>query len=193
MTERNEPGTVPTMLLQCLSDGSCRSLGELDACLDAGYQQIANAAYAFIRRGFLERIEHGCYQLTPEGLEGAKSGFVANTRPYRPYRQNLRKRLKDSMRQRAWNAMRISGSFTIGDIVIACAKDELWPEKNLHRYFRALKAAGYLAELPRRVRGFKRYRLLKDTGPNAPAELQAQKAVLDYNLSEKGEVVPCAR
>ncbi|WP_275789745.1 hypothetical protein [Pararhizobium gei] len=193
MRERSKPGTVPTLLLQCLADGSCQSLAELDAGLDADYRQIANAAYAFISRGFLERAEHGCFQLTPAGMAAAESGFVVNTRPLRTYQPHLRKRPKNNMRQRAWNAMRISVSFTIGDIVIACVRDEICAEKNLQRYFRALKAAGYLAEMPRRIGGFKRFRLIKDTGPQAPAELQKRRALIDYNLSEKGEIVSCIK
>ena len=106
---------------------------------------------------------------------------------------------RETLRQRAWNAMRMSGAFTIGDIVMAAASgSERDADNNLQRYFCALVKARYLTVLPVRARGtkptsngFKRFRLLKDTGPIAPVYRANKGCLFDHNLGERGESIPC--
>lgn len=190
-------GEIPTTVLHALADGSCRTIDQLDVALDLSRRQISNGAASLILRGYAERVEAGCYQLTPAGSEAAERGETIKPGPWRPDTGKIRKPQQDTLRQRAWNAMRMSATFTIGDIVMAAARDDADPESNVQRYLRHLKNAGYVAELPTRQRGthltsngFKRFRLIRDTGPSAPAYRAGKNTIHDYNLRED---VPCGR
>lgn len=194
-----QPGTVPTTLLNALADGSCRTMDELDSCVDLTRRQISDGAGSLIMRGLLERVEVGCYQLTLKGRQAVADGVVIRSGPIRSDTCKCRAPWKRTLRQHAWNAMRMSGSFTIGELVVASATGkEGDPEANLGRYLRVLVRAGYVAELPVRApgtkptsNGFKRFRLIKDTGPSAPIWRNKTKDLFDYNLGDSGEVVPC--
>jgi len=187
------PGEIPTTLLCTLGDGSCRTIDELDRMLALSRRQISDGAACLVMRGLLERIEVGCYQLTPAGREAAARGDIISAGPWKPDTTKARKPWRNSFRQRAWNAMRMSATFTIGDIAMAAARSEdANPQNNLQRYFRLLCTAGYLADLPARQRGtgFKRYRLIRDTGPLAPSFSDKNSAIHDHNT---GGFVPCRK
>lgn len=197
MSEKLDVGAIPTMILHHLASGACRTIDELADSLPLNRGQISNGARALVFRNQLERIETGCYQLTASGVAAAASGEVIKAGPWRPDTCKVRKRWPDTFRQRLWNAMRMSVTFTIGDIVIAAKRDDRDPEDNAGRYIRQLKSAGYIAELPTRQKGtrltsngFKRFRLIKDTGPFAPVFRPRTKAVHDYNNQED---VPCGK
>ena len=93
--------------------------------------------------------------------------------------------------------MRLRRRFVLADLVSdAATADDRNPEDNLLRYLRALRRAGYIAELPNRAagtaptsNGFKRWMLAKDTGPRAPIILSKVAAIRDQNT---GEDVPCS-
>jgi hypothetical protein len=198
MTARLENGTLPTTLLHCLADGSCKTIDELDATLSLDRGQISDGAFRLVIRGYVERIEKGCYQLTQAGIEAAARGEVLKSGPIRPDTVSVRKPVVDTFRQRIWTAMRMGGVFTIGDIVmVAATAEDKDPENNASWYVRRLKAAGYVIELPIRQRGtkltssgYKRWRLLKDTGIKAPVYRPKTKTLHDYN---SGEDVPCSK
>ena len=68
---------------------------------------------------------------------------------------------------------------------------------NLRRYMRALCLTGFLVEMPTRERGtaetsngYKRYRLMNDTGDIAPTYRNQKHEVFDHNTRE---VTPCQR
>ncbi|MCA1492727.1 hypothetical protein I6F11_17540 [Ensifer sp. NBAIM29] len=190
-----EPGALPTTILQHLADGSCQTIDALAANLPLDRGQISDGAAKLVLRGYLERIEVGCYQLTPAGREAAERGEVIKSGPWRADTVKVRNAVRNTFRQRVWTAMRMSGAFTISDLVIAAAAGDDDPDDNASRYIRRLKAAGYVVELPTRQKGtrltsngFKRYRLLKDTGPQAPVYRPKTQTLHDYNT---GEGVPC--
>lgn len=193
------PGTVPTTLLTALRDGSCQTVDELNTKLPFNRRQISDGASSLIMRGLLERIEIGCYRLTRDGKKAAEEGRVISSGPYRPDRGKCRAPQQNTLRQRAWNVMRMGNAFTIGDLVMAaCVGSEKNAESNLQRYLKRLAHAGYVAELPVRVRGtkltsngFKRFRLIRDTGPIAPVLRPKKRDFFDHNLGDAGEAVPC--
>jgi hypothetical protein len=191
------PGAIPTTILHHLSDGSCQTIDAIEAALGLTRRQISDGAAKLILRGYVERTEVGCYQLTSAGAEAQRNGVVITSGPWRPDTVKVRKPVRDTFRQRVWNAMRMSGTFTVGDLVVAAARDELDAENNTSWYLRRLAAAGYVIELPIRQKGtrltssgFKRWRLIHDTGPIAPAYRRKLDAVHDYNT---GKDVGCAR
>lgn len=91
----------------------------------------------------------------------------------------------------------MSVTFTIGDIAMAAASaKDANAEDNVQRFLNVLRHAGYVVELPIRQRGtrltsngFKRFRLLKNTGPLAPG-VRRRDCIHDWNT---GEDVPCAK
>lgn len=195
MAERQEAGALPTTILRELADGRCHTIDALAARLTLDRGQISDGMARLILRGLGERIEAGCYQLTQAGLEANARGDVIKPGPWRADTAKVRKPVRNTFRQRLWTAMRMSGTFTIGELVIAAARDDVNPEDNASRFIRRLKSAGYIAELPSRQKGtrvtstgFKRYRLLKDTGPQAPQYRPTKDILHDYNT---GEDLPC--
>lgn len=182
-------GEIPTMILHHLGDGTCQTIDQLDAALPLNRRQISDGAAMLIKRDYLDRIEAGCYCLTPSGLAAAQRGERVTSGPIGALTGKSRRPPRDTFRQRAWNAMRISVTFTIGDLAIVAAKGDKNPESNLVNFLGALRRAGYVAELPVRQRGthltsngFKRFRLMRDTGPIAPVWNNRLRALWDHNL-----------
>lgn len=195
MTERSDRGQIPTIILHCLADGACRTMDELDELLDLNRRQISDGAARLVMRDYVERIEVGCYQLTVSGLEAAKAGTTIKCGPIGPHTGRTKKPGGDTFRRRLWNAMRVGGAFTIPDLIMAARRDDAAPESNAASYIRHLVAAGYLVELRQRQRGshltsngFKRFRLILNTGPIAPVWSNKRRTLHDYNT---GEDVPC--
>ena len=198
-TQTHLPGAIATTILQTLVDGSCQTIDVLENETQFNRRQISDGASSLIYRGLLERVETGCYQLTAEGLEAAKTGIQIKSGPIKPDTAKSRKPWPDTLRQRAWNVMRMSATFTIGELVTAAAqKRDAKPTLNLQRYLASLKRVGYVLELAQRApgtkltsNGFKRYRLIQDTGPIAPIWRVRSGELFDHNLSDNGEVVAC--
>lgn len=195
MADRLDPGELPTTILRCLADGACRTIDELDDLLDLTRRQISDGAARLILRDYAERVEIGCYQLTAAGLEVAQAGTTIKCGPLGPHTCKSKKPGKDTFRRRLWNAMRVGGTFTIPDLVMAARRDDADPTGNATRYVRRLVTAGYIQELPQRERGvrptsngFKRFRLVRNTGPIPPAWSPKRKVLHDYNTRED---VPC--
>lgn len=190
-----EPGEIPTTILHHLCEGECQTIDQIVSALRLTHRQVSNGAGKLILRNYLERVEIGCYQLTRDGLTAKHNGTVITSGPWRPDTAGTRKPVRDTFRQRLWSAMRMSGAFTIGELVMAASRDDADPENHTGRYLRYLKAAGYVVELPVRAKGthqtsngFKRYRLLKNTGPTAPLYQAKHRSLHDYN---SGEDIPC--
>jgi hypothetical protein len=198
MIDRLEPGEIPNAVLHSLADGACRTMDELHGMLDLSRRQISDGAAKLVLRDYLERVEAGCYQLTPAGITAAQSGTKISSGPWRGDTARVRKPVRNTFRRRLWNVMRMGGVFTIADLVMAAAREEdARPENNAARYVSYLVRAGYVEEQRTRKRGtkltssgFKRYRLVRNTGPLAPAYSPKRKVLHDYN---KREDVPCGK
>lgn len=189
------PGTLPNTVLHSLTNGTCRTMDDLVSDLGLSRRQVSDGAAKLVLRGYLERVEAGCYRLTAAGLAAAAAGEVIKSGPYRKHTDKAREALPDTFRQRLWTAIRMSGAFTIGDVVMAATRGDKDAESNAGRYLRYLIRAGYVAELPVRQpgtrmtsNGFKRYRLIKNTGQIAPIYRGLTGEIYDYNT---GECAPC--
>lgn len=165
---------------------TARTMDELAAQLPMSRKAIAMAAGKLIQRRFLERLETGVYQLTEEGK--AALGEPLTSAPHRG-RRALRT-VPDSLRQRAWNAMRLNAArFSVPDLVtLAATAQDGKPEDNLRRFCNQLAKAGYLQLLPARARasaptsnGHRQWRLARDTGAKAPRFVGKQAAFFDGN------------
>jgi hypothetical protein len=139
----------------------------------------------------VERDHNGALILSDRGRSFLREG-EAHARPFLASPTGARKPVADSLRQRAWAAMRLSGRFTVGSLVILAGRSgERTPDDNLRRYIRGLMRAGYVCRLPQRQSGpltgaaaAHQYRLIRDTGPVAPVMRHRCKLLFDPNLGQ---------
>lgn len=196
MVDRYHPGKAPTALLQLLADGAILTVPEVEARVDLTRRQISNAAACLHRRGYLHWLGAGRYQLNEAGMAAAAAGEVITSGPLGP--RSKARDVRNTLRERAWRSMRIRRRFTVSDLVCDAALDsDRKPANNIQRYLGALRAAGYVVELPRRAdglaltsNGFKRWMLAKDTGPRAPVILSKRPAIHDFNTGEDVSCTP---
>lgn len=189
-------GVLPTTILNALADGSCRTMDDLVAELGLSRRQVSDGAARLAYRKYLCRMERGCYQLTDAGLAAAATGEVITSGPLGPDTGSVRNKVSNTFRDRAWRAMRVRRQFTVGDIAAdAATETDRNPRNNVARFLCFLRQAGYVTELRSRQSGtrltspgYKRFSLLRDTGPLAPAFRPKTGMLHDYNL---GEDVPC--
>lgn len=194
MGVRYHPGTAPTALLKLLGDGSCRCLNEVAEALGLNARQVTTAASCLLRRDYLMRMAIGCYQLTEAGLDASRAGEVITSGPIvRNEKPNV---YSNSLRQRAWRAMRIRRRFTVPDLVADAANDDdRQATGSIQGFLSALRRVGVVTELPVRAKGtangtngFKQWSLSKDVGPLAPILTCKGRTVHDPNT---GKDLPC--
>lgn len=191
------PGALPTAIMRHLADGACLTIDELSVALDLTRRQVSDGAAKLAARKYLLRMAKGCYRLSETGLEAAAAGEVITCGPTGPDTKPVRTKVRNTFRDRAWRSMRIRRQFTLADVIADAATDaDTNSDSNMRRYLQFLKQAGYVAELRSRQpgtrmtsNGFKRYALVKNTGPLAPVYRPKVSALHDYNI---GEDVPCA-
>lgn len=183
--------TIQNRVLYAIGD-ACLTLPELSDRLVLDRSSVGQAAALLIQRGYIERIERGCFQATAEGADAIRqgvrieSGVTGPDRATRPPKRN-------SIRQRAWNAMKIARTFTINDIVAAVARPTDGDvTENLRRYFCGLTKGGYLTKETRRragtapsSNGYLVYRLERNTGLLAPVISQKHGTIVDFNEAAK--------
>lgn len=187
--------TVQTRILHALGD-ACVLIGDLAAELELPRDQVSQAAALLIGRGLVERVERGCFQLTEVGQAAVSAGETIETGVTGPSRA-LRKPRRQSIRQRAWNAMKIQRTFTVPSLTTAVATAQDGDvEENLRRYCAELCKAGVLSVSSRREpgtapssNGFAVYTLARLLGPLAPVYSRARRAIHDFN---SGADLPCA-
>lgn len=195
--ERAETGSAAMTLLRALSETGSRQIGDLAASLKRSRRQISKAAAQLALRGWISRASNGSgiYSITPAGIVALTEGKTVTSGPAGSERKVTT--FRDTLRGRAWLAMRARRRFTVGDIVIdasSSTKTDL-DRANIARYIKRLSQSGYIAELPRRQRGtapsspgYKVFILRKDTGRNPPIYREADNAIFDPNT---GENLPC--
>lgn len=197
-----------TAVLNALAPGDCLTLDRFGEALgDLTHRQITNAAARLVERGLVERVERGCFRLTPEGAAAREAGLVIRSGPRGPMAR--RRPVRNSLQARLWRAMRVKGKFTIPALLELAARDEKNPRHAAEKFIGALERAGYLLRLSRREpgtsptsNGFVRWSLIKDTG-DLPPMPRRDGTLYDPNTGEvcspantnggeaAGEVAPC--
>jgi len=183
--------TTQMDLLRTLEPGHC--LTSLNLKVATGYdgRRVADAIGKLVSKGLVERKQVGCFQLTKAGHAFLESGEELTSGPNGPLTGQRKPNKRATVRQRAWNVMRMGNVFTVPDLLLAVlTADDGDPTSNLQRYIKALVGAGYVVELPARKRGtsltsngFKRYRLIKNTGEIAPSVTSPNNTVSDRNVA----------
>lgn len=174
----------------------CEVIADIAAALDLTHVQVGKATGELIARGYLERVERGCFQLTSEGAQAVRDGVRICSGSNGPV-TGIRKPVRGTLRQRAWKAMQIQRVFTIPDLAMIVSRDNPAAAYNsLQAYLRQLVAAGYVMRSLRKApgtaitsNGFNRFSLVRDTGPRAPVYSKKRGAFHDFNT---GEDVPCS-
>lgn len=169
---------------------ACMTIDALADELGLSNRQVSDAASGLIKRGYLERAEIGCFRLTEEGAEATVLGVSITSGPNGPVSKQ-RKPMRNTLRQRAWTAIRMQRKFTVPDLMIAATiGNESDPENNLQRYVSGLAKAGVVRKLRGNVPGtaisspgFQRYALVQDLGDVAPTLRRA--AIYDHNANRE--------
>lgn len=184
-------------IIRSIGPAQCLTTGEIASLVGLPNKQVATACCRLITGRIIERVEVGCFRLTPEGQKVEAGERKLRSGPRAPL-TGPRVPRTTTLRQRAWNAMRLTRRWTVGEIAtLAATGGERQPEAHLVKWFGLLVKAGYVAELPRRApgtaptsNGAKCWALIKDTGEIAPI-VRPDGSSYDYNLG--CEVPPCSR
>lgn len=153
--------------------------------------QVEKAALKLHKHLLLEKTSRGCHKLTEAGIAAAAEGKRLRSGPTEWVGPKVH---KDSIRIRAWRAMKLKGKFSLPDLCMLCAKGgEKDIYSNLRKYVKALEDAGYLIRLSLRESGTAitsngnvRWWLSpeKVTGLQAPVWSAKNKTIYDPNTEE---------
>lgn len=188
----NAETTHQTKVLHHLGDNTCKTIDAIATELGLKHRQISWIAKKLIDKGYLERVELGCFQLTVAGQQAVSDGVQITSGPNAPH-SKAKEPSRNTLRQRAWNIIRIQRRFTIPDLqTTATIGDEKLAENNLQRYCNVLCKAGVLRRLPRRQKGtahgsngFAQFVLVRDLGAIAPVYRANAKSIFDHNSGEE--------
>lgn len=191
--------TTQMAVLTELQSGQPIAIDDLDARLGIERRFIVNSTVRLIYADLIERTEMGVYRITQAGIAQLASGEpIKSGRPGK--RPGYSRKNQRSLRQRLWNTMRSFSTgeackaFSLPDLITVCLngdEDEAAAYNNAQQYLRALKKTGYLLSLTQRQKGtrpgsngFQRFKLVRDTGRDAPVVRQSERAVFDPNTRE---------
>lgn len=179
-------GIGQTVLVEIVRGSS--QLSVLAAALGTDRNDVVMAVQGLKRRGLVTIVSPGEYAATEAGR-----AFLSEGRRVASGQASARPRQKTrGLRQRAWWVLRARSVVTVPDLLSTLADGtEKNAGKNLGRYLAALVGAGFVAELETRApgvaatsNGYKRYKLLRNNGRQAPVVRQRQRAVFDPNTGE---------
>lgn len=160
-------------------------------------KQVINACEKLVTHGFMIRqtysdgkVKPGKFRLTDEGRIALEAGANLKSGPKKP--SGKARDTAGSLREKVWRLLRIRQKASVPEVVgllcdgEATAKTIETTTNNVQKYLRALRATGYLIEMRREPgtkptsNGFKRYLLVRDTGPLAPTR-RGKDCVYDPN------------
>lgn len=185
-------GTEQQTLLNALDRAECRTVEYLAELTGLSRKRVVAAAGRLIGRDFATRAEVGCFTLTEAGEKARTEGFVIKSGPKGRLTGLSRRPKRTTIRDRIWNALRIRGKASVQDLLELVGGEDGAPSvDSIQRYLRGLVRAGHLREMARRdpgtaltSNGYKRYQLLRDTGPAAPQLRDRTNTVFDPNTRE---------
>ncbi len=148
---RQPPGTLQMQVLQTLSQTACKTPATLADETALERKQVVKIAAALVMRGLADRRERGCYVRNNVGEAFLLSGQKITSGPIGS-RENEppRRRVKRTVRQSAWHAIRIEKKFTLSDIMadVACQGDGLKQlQGNIGRFVNRLADMRRLPEI----------------------------------------------
>lgn len=173
--------------LRALAEGPLLT-GELAKALGLATDKAGQVCRCLRARGLVRTYER-IHELTAAGRQAVKRGEEITCGPAKGA-----VRRGESLRARAWRAMRIKEKFSLDDLLtLLCDGTEKAAESNLKDFLRVLERAGYLMELKRRGGdGSRRWWLAKDTGLQAPSWNRLTRTLADPNTGEVYRVASLA-
>lgn len=171
------------------ADAAGLRFDQINAAVTAGGNGLVDCLGRLRRRKLIE-LDARRYRLTAAGRAFLAAGKSFVSGPRGAY--TGKRLVKNTLRERVWRAIRIRRKFSAFEILPLAVKGERDAESNARKYFRVLTRAGYLSELPTRQHGdtpagsgFKRFLLVRDSGPQAPCWLPSRGIVFDPNTEEE--------
>ena len=168
-------------------------------------KQVSNACDKLVTHGYLFRqtysdgkVKPGKFRLTNEGRIAWEAGANRKSGPKGP--SGKPRNTAGSLREKVWRLLRIRQKASVPEVVAllcdgnATAQEIECATNNVQKYLRALRATGYLTDMRREPgskptsNGFKRYLLVRDTGPLAPTR-RGKDCVYDPNEEREYGVV----
>lgn len=189
MTTTDAPivATRQLPIVEVLAKGGCLTTLEIGEATGIERRRVADACCRLITRGWIARRERGCFELTTTGREALAAGETITSGPRGTLTQaEPRRPQRETGRDRIWRAIRISRKVSLADIETLTGVSHA----NAARMVWALERAGYLAPLRPEPgtaptsNGFRRWLLIRDSGPAAPVYRSALGVVHDRNTGE---------
>lgn len=188
--------TSQQSVIESMKTDHIHSMSELAEATGLKSYLVALATRKLIKRGLIKREAPGRFRLTSAGRKHKHEGSVIagsiNFNGIPPPARN-------TLRFRLWNALRNEEKAQTVDQLLEMAVngEETSPHNNACTYLRALETAGYVVRMARKAKGpartspgLIRFRLVRDTGPDAPVWRPKRLALYDPNT---GEETPCNR
>lgn len=170
---------VDRIILELLN-GQSRPAREIASLLELSPDRVTKTCNRLVRRGLLA-TGSSAYSITETGKAAACKEPVDGTA-----KGSLACRFRDSLRARAWRVMRMKEWWSLDELLMTVADGtESDPGRNLSRYIRALRKAGYLIASQRDNH---RYHLALNTGRLAPALNSTERTLTDPNTGERFHV-----
>ena len=182
-------GSRQMEIARLLEPGPCLTVDEMVERTSYPRRSVVDACSCLVRRGWVDRLERGCFTLSSDGRHALASGETITSGPTGPLTVRARRPKRRTARDRMWSAIRITRKFDFArleEISGATAS-------NVQRFVLALCRAGYLAELRRQPgevpssNGFKRWLLIEDPGPQTPT-IKADGRIWDPNRRQFREI-----
>ncbi|SNR59405.1 hypothetical protein SAMN04488503_0225 [Humidesulfovibrio mexicanus] len=169
--------------LRALSSGPLLT-AELSRAVGISLDSTRAVCRCLRARGLMRTVE-GIHELTEAGHQAVACGQEITCGPNKG---GVRR--AESLRAKAWRAMRIKMKFSLDELLsLLCDGEEKDAEGNLRRYLRTLELAGYLVEMKRTgADGSRRWWLAKDTGLHAPAWNKKAWTLTDANTGESHDL-----
>lgn len=170
-------------IVRVLEPGHCLTTAEMMERTGYTRRDVAKACVPLLERGWIDRLERGCFVLSDEGQRARAAGETITSGPRGPLTQTARRPKRRTMRDKMWKAIRVSKKFDLAHLeaMAGASRD------GARKFVGALARAGYLSALRREPgdaptsNGFKRWLLVEDTGPQTPA-VKADGRIWDPNL-----------
>jgi hypothetical protein len=169
-------------IARLLETGPCLTVDEMVERTAYPRRSVVEACACLVRRGWVDRLERGCFTLSVEGRQALTRGDVVASGPIGPLTVRARRPKRRTIRDKMWSAIRIAKKFDLARLEeIAGAS-----RTNAQRFVLVLARAGFLTELRRQPgdapssNGFKRWLLVDDPGPATPT-IKADGRIWDPN------------
>lgn len=170
------------------------TIGALAKKFNNNNRRVVGSMDILRRRGLVERLDTGKYRLTASGEQARDEGLRLKSGPSGPHTGRAKR--PAPFREAIWKVLRYGEVTTVPDMLSLIPENVHGrdPHSNAWRYLRHLVKAGYVLELAKRdpgtamtSNGFKRFRLLNDTGPVAPYWSGKEKRMIDRNIVEEDD------